>query len=645
MAKYGVNYYGASKYGALTKLVFSVEPMAILVLDFTRIYVTWQTPRGTFTRVRLVRSQAGYPETAEDGVVIFDEFATAGNVSRAEIIDGEDNPTDIPFVPGRQIYYRFFIFTDQKVWRNAGSITTVVPSNHGNQDHFINTLPRVYTTKEQSPLGAVDTSADLYKFTDGLMFTQEEAMTYLDLLRPTHTGLEAPAELLAAYRSNYGLNPEPLLPTKNQKRLIREALYMYSRKGTSLSLGTYVESLTNFNPDLTVSSNLMLSVQDSTFYTSIGNWVFQDATGTASEEQVPATGDNVIDETYSCKVIATDAFVMTLGSDDPIRKGVPVQPETEYVTSIKIKSPASDGSVTVTVNWYDGKGTFISADSGTSVSANNTWKSASVVATSPVEAVYAVLEITSNGDGTYFVDQVCLQPGDTVNYEEARAIDLFLNPVKTNYVNNPSFENNVTDSWTLDGTANVTQDSDVSDISYSGDKSAKIIATGPWSFTSNEIPIEQGTYYTMSGLVKANADLTVTFVGRNSDGDIVETEDLFTIETTNDWAQFTVTHLTDAFDADVATYELMFEGDSGTFYLDCIQFERAIKASDYFDGSLPSDFGAVWEGTEDNSYTHLYPNKIQKFSRLSKTLNDWIPMNTFWVLRSYAGVEFTNLTV
>jgi hypothetical protein len=89
----------------------------------------------------------------------------------------------------------------------------------------------------------------------------------------------------------------------------------------------------------------------------------------------------------------------------------------------------------------------------------------------------------------------------------------------------------------------------------------------------------------------------------------------------------------------------MFEGDTGTIYLDCIQFEKAIKAADYFDGNLPTDFGAIWEGTENDSYTHLYTNKLQKVSRLAKTMKDWIPMDAFWVIRSYAGVEFTNLTV
>ena len=646
MAKYGVNYYGATKYGAIAKLVYSVEPMTVLVLDFTRVYIQWQTPQGVFSRVRLVRNQAGFPETAEDGVIIFDEFATEGNVSRSYIVDGEDNPESIPFVPGRQAYYRFFIFTDEKVWRNAGSITVVIPSNHSTQEQFMNTIPRVFTTAEQSPLGAIDTNSALYSFMGGLMFAQEEAMTYLDLLRPLHTGLETPYQLLAAYRSNYGLTPEPALPIKNQKRLIREALYMYSRKGTKLALGTYIESLTGYNPDLTVSSNLLLSVQDSTFYNSIGNWVATNAVLTTSDEQVPSLGDTVIDTVYSGKVVAASSVAkVTLGEDAPITKGIPVNSDTAFKVGFKVKSPASAGNITMTITWYDRNGTLISSNSGSSLSANNTWKTQWTTVTSPATAVYASLKFAFSAAGTYYVDQVDVHEGTTESYNEARAIDIFLNPYKTNYIDNPSFETNVTDGWTLSGSAVATRDSDVSDIAYSGSKSAKIVATGSWSFTSNTIPIEQGTYYTNSGLIKSSADINVTFVGRDGDGDIVDTADLFDIGTTADWAQFTITHLTDAFDAGVVTYELVFSGSTGTYYLDCIQFEKSIKASDYFDGNLPSDFGAVWEGSSNNSPTHLYPTKLQKVSRLGKTLTDWIPSNSFWIVRSYDGVEYTNLTV
>ena len=646
MAKYGVNYYGATKYGALAKLVYSVEPMSILVLDFSRILITWQTPRGTFSRVRLVRNQAGFPETAEDGVIIFDEFATEGNLSRSYFIDGEDNPESIPFVPGRQAYYRFFIFTDQKVWRTAGSVTTIIPSDHDTHNQFMNTLPRVYTTAEQSPLGAVDTSSDLYKFIDGLMFAQEEAMSYLDLLRPTHTGLETPFQLIAAYRSNFGLTPEPALPIKNQKRLVREAQYMYSRKGTELSLGTYIESLTCFNPTITVSGNLLLSVQDSTFYNGIGNWATSAATLTASNEQVPVDTSTVIDDVFTGKVTAASGSAyISLGNSAPITRGIPVNSDTDYLIGFKVKSPTSAGNVKVTITWYDKDGQSLGDYSGSNVAANNTWKTQWTAATSPADAVYSSLKFNFYSAGVYYLDQIDVHAGTDETYNEARAIDVFLNPVNTNYIHNPSFEVNVTDGWTLSGLATAAKNSDVSELSYSGTSSAKITATGAWSYTSNTIPIDQGTYYTVSGLIKSNANVTVKFVGRNGDGDVVVTESLSTVNATTNWAQFSVTHLTDALDDSIVTYELLLEGTSGAFYFDCIQFEKGIKASDYFDGNIPSEFGAIWEGTADNSHSHLYPNKLSKISRLGKTMTDWVPMNSFWIIRSYAGVESTNLTV
>ena len=646
MTKYGVNYYGASKYGAFAKTAYSVEPMSVLVLDFHKIYVDWQSPRGTFTQVRLVRNQAGYPETAEDGIIIFDENATEGTVSRSYLIDGQDNPTSIPFVTGRQTYYRFFIFTDQKVWRVAGSITVVVPSDHGAQNYAINLLPRVFTSAEQSPLGAVDTNSYIYNFLYGLTFTNEEFLTHLDLLRPKHTGLETPLQLIPSETNNVGLTPEPSLPTKNQKRLIREAMYMYSRKGTELALGTYAESLTGFAPDITVSPNLLLTVQDSTFYNGIGNWVASNATLSSSTDQVAATGTNVIDSTYTGKVVAASSGSMVLGASSPITQGVPVNPSTQYTVSCKLKSPTSAGNITLSVRFYDLNGVATSAaHTATVVSANNTWKSASVTATTDTTSNYAVITIAYSSAGTYYIDQVCLQTGSSVSYDEARAVTISLNPQKINYVKNPSFEVNTTDSWTLDGLATFTQSADVSDLAYSGSNSGKVTSTGSWTLTSSDMPVETGNYYTTSGLIKTTAGLTLTLIGKDILGNVIESYDTTNLGTVATWSQFVYTHLVDVFDSDVVTYAIKFSGGAGSFYLDCLQFEKSPSASDYFDGSLPSDFGAVWEGTANNSYTDLYPNKPQKVTRLGKSLTDWIPMNTFWRLTTSAGLEYTNLTV
>jgi len=730
MARYGINYYGASTYGAFVKLAFSVEPMSVLALDFTKVLVKWQTPRGEFSRIRLLRSQVGFPETAEDGIIIFDEFATEGNVSRAEFIDGEDNPSDVPLIPGRQTYYRVYLFTDQSVWRVAGSISVIIPSNHNVQTTFMNSLPRVFTSIEQGSFGTVDTTSALYNFVEGLTFSQEQFYTLLDLLKPRHTGIETPVELLPIEVASLGLTPEAGLPTKNRKRLVREANYMYARKGTQLALETYSESLTGFEPTITVSENLLLTVQDSTFYGGVGNWIVSNAVLTSSTEQVPDSNTNQIDTTKTGKVVASAAGSMALGYANPtaktvtglqrnasttvlqvavanhgysvgqtvtlsglsadfngtysittvpasnqfnvttvattsynasalngsviavvgggnvITQGVPVLPNTAYIVSCKLKSPASAGNITLSVTFYDKNGQPTSAaKSSTAVAANNTWKSASKTATSDADSSYAGISIDYSAAGTYYIDQVCMQTGAAIAYDEARAVDVFLNPLKTNYIKNPSFEVN-SSTWALSG-ATFTQDASVPTYGYSGEYSGKFVVTNPWSITTNyEIPVTPGKYYTASASIKAlaalSANLKITFY---DDTDAVVETVTQSISVTTSFANFTLTGLTDS-SSDASYAKVSFYGTAaGTIYLDLIQFEQSQVASDYFDGSLPSDFGAVWEGTDDASYSHLYLNKPKKIPRLGKTMNDWVPQNAFWRVRTYDGVEYTTTTV
>lgn len=649
MAKYGNFLYGTAKYGAASKLAYSVEPLEIVVLDFNKTYLTWNNPTGTFSKIRLVRNQIGFPETAEDGIIIWEETTTEGNISRSYFFDGEDNPNSPLIVEGRPIYYSMFLFSENKIWLRAGNIYDIIPSNHDSKKKTLDLLPRVFTSDIQSPLGVVDETTALYKFMEGISFTHEQFLTEIDLLRPKHNADITPHTLLPNEFLSLGFIPEPNIPIKSQKILLREALYLYSRKGTQTAIETYIESLTGYAPQLTLSPNKMLSVQDSTFYETTGNWQTTGCTLESSTLQVPVTTDYVIDTLYSGKITAIGSGVITLGVDDPIRYGIPVTAETDYTFSYKIKSPSSAGNTVMTVVWYDKNGFSLGSDfvMGT-ISANNTWKTSWENTISPANAVYASLEISFSASGIYYVDQVYVEEGlniDNTSYREARAVDIFLAPNKTNFIKNPSFENNVTDNWTIDGSATAAQDTDIPDDVYSGTYSAKITATGNWTYTSNQIPIDKGIYYTASGYIKTNADITLSFIGRDSFGNIIEDVDIFPFGTVSDWSRFTATDLIDAVEENTVTYELVFSGGAGTFYLDSIQFEKGVAPTDYFDGSLPSDFGAVWEGSDHNSYTRLYVGKPFKVLRLGKSIDTYMPPNTFWRILTYEGLEYTNLTV
>jgi hypothetical protein len=646
VAKYGNVVYGGAKYGVTPKLAYSVEPMAITVIDFTKIRISWQSPTGEFTKIKLVRNQFGFPETSEDGITIWEEDATEGTVSRSTFVDGEDNVGQTPIVNGRQVYYTMFLFTDQKIWVNAGQITDLMPLDHGVHKRIMDIIPKVFTSDIQSPLGVTDENSDLYKFIGGVAFTHDQFLSQLDVLRPQHSSEGIAFTTLSQNASSVGLVPEPGLPVKNQKRLIREALSLYSNKGTELGINAYAESLTGFAPTTTLSTNLLLSVQDSTFYNSIGNWTATNATLTSSNEQVPATGTNVIDNVYTGKIVASAAGAMQVGNTAPITRGVPVLPDTEYVVSCKLKSPSSAGNITLAVKFYDRHGEITgTTQSATAVAANNTWKSSSKVFTTPADSSYASIQISYSAAGTYYLDQVCLQLGDTVAYDEARAISVFLDSAKINYIKNPSFEVDASD-WTTTG-ATFTQNAAVPSDGYSGNYSGQfVVATTGNIKTNYNIPVTAGKYYTLSFYVSSSNSVKVTGTIEFFDEDDNLLEDFaseFTI--TSSFSRVSLTALTDSGSAvSYAKVKIAFN-HAGTYRIDLVQFERSQTATEYFDGSLPSEYGAVWEGTADSSYTHLYPNKPLKIPRLGKTLNDWIVPNTFWRLSTYDGVEYTNLTV
>ena len=664
MGKYGDIIYGGATYGATPKLTYSVEPMSTDVIKYREAYVYFQSPAGTFSRIRLVRNQYGFPETAEDGVIIWEQNSADGsslegtlnltNVAGRglEFKDGEDNPYSTPIVPGRNIYYRVFLYTSDNLWIVAGSTRDVIPAFTGVIDKLINVLPRVYTSEELSPLGTVSPNSILYQFLDGFAFTYEQFLTQLALLRPIGILEKSNYTTIPGEFLNVGLSPEPTVSVLNQRRLIREALYLYSLKGTELGIKNYAESLTGYSPSVTISPNLMLTVQDSTFYNATGNWVATNATLSTTDEMVPPTTvTNAIDQVYTCKIVASDAGYMTLGFDFPVTKGIPITPGNHYTYSFQIKSPASSGTVTPSITFYDKDDGATYTSSGSGVAANNTWKlSTQTVNADEGEignASYAGLKISWSAAGTYYVDMVCFQTGTSVSYDEARALTLNLNPIKTNYIENPSFEIDAT-GWDLTNLTFSLNSSNYPKEGYPSLHSGQFVAgSGTWQLSNtSEIPVDPGTFFNVSmyaySLDIPNMNMYID-VYDSSDTLITSISDTHTMTST--WARKYVRGLIDAnLVADHAYVRFTGTGP-GTFNLDMIQAEDTYNPTDYFDGSMPVNEGVVWQGTANNSISLSYPGKTTKIPRLSDTMVDWVPMNMWWRITTPAGLEYTNLSV
>ena len=654
MSRYGNAVYGASKYGEAPKLAYSVEPMKITVIDFDKIHLEWQQPTGTFTKFRIVRNTSGFSETSEDGEIVFEQSSVGGdnlqgNLTTLSLFDGVDNLSAVKIVPGTNLYYTVFLFTSDKVWVKAGKITDVVPKDTGAYTRMMNLIPRVFTSKELSPLGTIDESSDLAKFMSALSFSYEQWQTSINLLKPGTDFEKSVYSTIPGEALSIGLDVEPNLPVENQRRLIRQGIYLQANRGTKVGLEDYAESLTGYTPSATVSSNLMLSVQDSTFYQGIGNWAWNVGSNVssfvASTEQIAAPATLQIDTSYSGKLTLSNSGYIVLGEGLPITQGVPVLELTDYVISCKVKSPASAGNATLNVKFYDKDGTQLSSHNSTTVAANNTWKSISLTTTSDEGACYASLRLTCSAAGTYYFDQVCFQKGTTVSYEEARCITLNLISPKTNYIYNPSFEVDAA-TWALSGTS-FARNSDTSFDAYSSNYSGAFTSTGTWSITTDyNLPVTPGFYYTVSAYEKSAdiANVTMTINLYDSSDTVVETY-TETDPISSTWSRLYTKFLV-ASDS-TATYAKVTFGstDYGTLLLDMVQFERTSSPTEYFDGSLPVDYGAIWGGTANASVSYLYPSKQIKIPRLANTLNDWVPLNSFWRITTPAGLEYNNLNV
>lgn len=209
----------------------------------------------------------------------------------------------------------------------------------------------------------------------------------------------------------------------------------------------------------------------------------------------------------------------------------------------------------------------------------------------------------------------------------------------TNLCPNPSFENNVTDSWT---TSNGTSARDTTQSLY-GSASAKLTQ-------SSSVAMQFGFYasasaskdYTLSVYFK-KLDVFGTLqlkIEEDNGGGITETHyrDVTNIPTDR-WLRYSTTITTNSDTVGVNCWIVVpsGEGVSGAVYIDAVQFEQKTVATDYCDGSLGT--GYSWSGTAHNSSSSRAASSTSVYTIL-KDCVDLIPeWNTSYPLFYGASYE------
>ena len=750
MPLYGNIIYGSgATYGQPASLPYSVEPLSATALWYDSILVSWTPSQSNYKAFRLLRNQNHMPESPEDGIKLLDwniedpnvsAFSSQNSYLDTSIIDGIEIP-QLKLLQGRFTYYRVWLLDDTDVWVVAGETAVLLPRQFGvdtiggtsTHTKLLEILPNQFTSGDQSVYGEIDYTTDLARFLEGFSFTLDEYLTYATLIQPDNYGDFISPTVLSLQGYQTGVTPEYQTVSKAQKKLIREAIYIYQRKGTNLSLGTFTESTTGYAPTITVSPNLLLSVEDSSFYKGTGNWsTFGNVTLTSVTDTPPSQSElAACDLTHVGKAVVAGAGAsIGLGVTQPITLKVPVGDITELTLSYYAKTASSTNSITPKITWYNYLGEELSSSTTGSQSINTSWAKKTLTAWPPgfigqvtslsvtsnvvtmsvngphpfqignsiiisginstyngthtitgitsnsftfslttaneslpqlngavrlsswsykTQAKYASIQLTFTGTGTVYLDYVQLANSSTTDYYEARAIDIDLAPSKKNYIKNPSFIA-AEEPWTIDATASDYVATDVVGV-YGGlsmlELETKASGTTTLStVTEDGLPV--GRFYTFSIFGKspdADQEISLTITATDLDASEVVGTTTKTATLTSIWTRPSVSTFIPASAGNVEIEVTIEVEDSGEIiYFDCAQVEMSPTATDYIDGSMPTDYSTGWGGTAHESTSHQYPNKEVRLARLTSEVEKFLPLNTAYRILTLDGVEVAKIT-
>jgi len=695
VTNYGrVGLSGWFLYGGTAEASPSIAPFTATVLDYGKVKLSWSgRPIGTviepIVNFRLLRNQQGISETAEDGVILIDAVIT----NKSQISNGDtpaySSPTTGPYldypeetettplVGGRACHYSVWTLLEDTTvtnnsrffWKRVDAVTVIIPDQHNEilggdnrsrntHDKVMHLLPRVITSGENDSLGEISQDTDIYNFMYGVSFTIDEMYTALDALLPDPAGQRQFPPLVNLTLLDYGLPGDNVEFSQSRRKLARDARKIVSGKGTSDSLGIFVENLTGYAPtvrstaDLNTTANdavvysgkgnMMLTVQDATFYKGIGNWTASGSSTIVTENTVavPTAQALAIDTTYCglVNVAANNNFIAN-GSATPTTRGIPVVAGQTYTFSAYLKTASSTSIDTLSITWYDQFGDASSLTqpvAGANYTATTTWGRGVETEVAPTGAAYASLKIAFGTSGTRYVDMVQFEKnGSESGYYEPRGLLLKLSSTKQNFIPNPSFEHGTPGTgWTTTGTASTDADKPVGVIT--GTQSLKL--TGSSSVVSasiDNIAITNNNYWTLSYYVKASTTVNVTTVIGGIAG-VTNVSSVTSVGT--NWIRITSTiFIPQSVASPQLDISITSASFTGSLYLDAVQLEPRYAASDYLDGS---NLDALWTSTANNSKSIGYAAKNYKLPALIQNLPNQLPSGAPYYVVSELGTIF-----
>ena len=247
---------------------------------------------------------------------------------------------------------------------------------------------------------------------------------------------------------------------------------------------------------------------------------------------------------------------------------------------------------------------------------------------------------------TFYLDAIKFSLSQYTEFVEARCVDVYVEPSKINHIPNPSFRTTLGWSTLSSATLSVIA-TDITGLPRSNLSTGRLQIVSTSSVTTNFATADlkriivtdlKNGYHTFSIYIKGAVASTLRIgIGTNEGANSVFKEQYITV--TTEWQRVSISiYMNNTVYPELWVYLCGTSSVGETYWVENAQLEEGQKATDYFDGSFVKQ-GAQWIGGYDTGKSYLYVNKAQKMAELSVHMNDWVPLNMTWMVRSAFGIE------
>lgn len=623
MARYGYTLYGLRKYGeADENKAYYVSNLFASYTTYGYIQLTWGVISADpldlpITHWKLIRTVGGVPDHPNQGILLDGDVIGS---FRTEYLDRGLDTSGID----SQVYYSLWAYNGQE-WIESGAVGKVVVPDLGTTDLMLDLLPAAWSNQVGGVgevTGDYNKGSDLGVFVSALAFMSDKLSAETNLVSRVSDYKRVPTELLPTLISDMGFSLEPTLGDLHHRSLYRVGHLVNMYKGSRRGIVNYISGLTHWASTVLPGRNLLNDCEDSSFETSTGWWVT--SLGTLSSESyadpdtapTPALedADNPARRAgYGSLVAGTSGACTLRPYGSALYYGVAVDPSLSYGWKGYFKSAAAT-TVTLKIDWFDFKGTYISTSSSSGASVGTTWELSSFIADAPANAVYAQPTITFSSATTavemdmlelYVVDDS--DPAQALTFEDAHRTRVVLISDRTNIIPNPAFDNGV-GGW-RGYNATVTQGftSPVYGAGYAqvvsdggtGDGTAGAGMTSEWMSAWPDSPYTFSAYLRGSGTAVLRMEFSHPHTAAEqiatSDGwytgEPMVVEETVTL-TEGNWVRGFVTAVSPEYVSDtgspsvkVSVYKPGTVSEGTSFDVDCVLLEQTPTMRDFFQGN------------------------------------------------------------